>query len=243
MIELTGLAKSFRGRRAIDDVTLRIPSGTVTCVLGLNGAGKTTLLRLIAGLDDPDRGSVLVCGRRLREQIDPMRLLGVHLGPDRLDPRRTAVQHLRWLAAMGGIETKRIDEVLAEVGMSSHRTARISSLSLGARQRLAIAGALLGDPAATLFDEPLNGLDVPGIVWFRRLLRRLGDSGNTVVVATHLLGEVALTADRLVVLDGGTVVAAGPVDESVPAGVDVREHLENRLMALHGDAAYVGALR
>ncbi len=146
MIELTGLAKSFGRRRAIVDATLRFPPGTVSCLLGLDGAGKTTLLRLIAGLENPDEGEVLVCGKRLRDQTDPLRLLGAHLGPDHLPARRTARQHLAWVAAIGGIEEARIDPTLAEVGLPGHGTDSVSALSMGARQRLAIAAALLGDP-------------------------------------------------------------------------------------------------
>lgn len=230
MIEMAGVAKAFGRRIAIVDTTLSFPSGTVTCVVGLNGAGKTTLLRLIAGLDEPDCGCVVIAGKQLRHQSDPMRTVGMHLGPDRLNPRHTVRQHLTWLAALGGIESSRIERLLTEVGLSEQRAQRISTLSTGGRQRLAIASALVGNPQAVLFDEPLNALDVPGIVWFRRLLRRLAGEGRAVVVASHILGEIALTADRLVILDRGRVAAAGAVKEIVPADADVREYLEQRLL-------------
>lgn len=227
MIQTQGLAKTFGGRRAIDNVTADFPAGTVTALLGLNGAGKTTLLRLIAGLDRPDAGSVTVCGHHRRD--DP-RLLGVHLGPDAMDPRHTVLRHLSWLAALYGVAGARVEEVLDDVGLPEHRSERIGSLSLGARQRLAIGSALLGEPRALLFDEPLNGLDVPGIVWFRSLLRRLADAGCTVVVATHLLGEVALSADRVALLVDGRLRAAGELQQLAPVEADIREWLEATLL-------------
>lgn len=227
MIQTRGLTRAFGDRRAIDDVTVDFPEGSVTALLGLNGAGKTTLLRLIAGLDRPDDGAVTVCGQPQRD--DP-RLLGVHLGPEAMDPRHTVLRHLSWLAALFGGEHAHVEEVLVDVGLKNHRRERIGSLSLGARQRLAIGSALIGQPRALLFDEPLNGLDVPGIVWFRTLLRRLADAGCTVVVATHLLGEVALTADRIVLLVDGRLRAVGELHQLAPTGADTREWLETTLL-------------
>ncbi len=227
MIEIIGLTKAFGAHRAVDDVTVTFPGGSVTALLGLNGAGKTTLLRAIAGLDRPDGGRVTVCGQR--PSGDP-RLVGVHLGPGALDPRHTLWRHLCWVAALAGIDTARVRETLAETGLSAGGAERIGSLSLGARQRLAIAGALLGEPRALLFDEPLNGLDVPGIIWFRGLLRRLADRGCTVVVATHMLGEVVLSADRITVLDRGRLRVAGALCDAVPADGAAQEWLESTLM-------------
>ncbi|HEY9266262.1 MAG TPA: ABC transporter ATP-binding protein [Mycobacterium sp.] len=227
MIEIVGLTKAFGVDRAVDDVTVTFPSGSVTALLGLNGAGKTTLLRAIAGLDRPDGGRVTVCGRR---PPGGPRLVGVHLGPGALDPRHTVSRHLCWLAALAGIDTARVTETLAETGLSAARADRIGSLSLGARQRLAIAGSLLGQPRALLFDEPLNGLDVPGIIWFRGLLRRLADRGCTVVVATHMLGEVVRSADRIAVLDRGVLRVAGALEDAVPADAAVQQWLESILM-------------
>jgi ABC-2 type transport system ATP-binding protein len=232
MIETHSLTKSFGTYRALDDVTLTFPAGTVTALLGLNGAGKTTLLRLIAGLDRPDRGEVTVSDRGVsdRAPFGEPRLVGVHLGPGALDPRHSVVRHLRWLAALSGVDAGRVDEVLEEAGLAAHRRARIRGLSLGARQRVAIAGVLLCRPRAVLFDEPLNGLDVPGIVWFRGLLRELGDAGCAVVVATHLLAEVVLSADRVVLLEEGRVRLDGPLDTVIPAGADPRDWLESTLL-------------
>ncbi len=227
MIEIVGLTKAFNGHLEVDNVTVEFPAGSVTALLGLNGAGKTTLLRLIAGLDTPDSGTVTVCGRRPAE--DP-RLSGIHLGPDAMNPRHTVERHLSWLAALIGIDTARTSEVLADVGLHDLRHQRIGRLSLGARQRLAIASTLLSEPQVLMFDEPLNGLDVPGIVWFRKLLNRLAADGRTVVVATHLLGEVALTADRIAVLEGGRLRATGELTQLAPSGVDTREWLESTLL-------------
>ncbi len=227
MIETTELTKSFGRHRAVDNVTAEFPAGSVTALLGLNGAGKTTLMRLIAGLDHPDAGAITVCGHR--QASDP-KLLGVHLGPDAMNPAHTVRRHLSWLAALAGIDRARVDAVLDEAGLLEQGSVRIGRLSLGARQRLAIAGALLGEPRALLFDEPLNGLDVPGIVWFRALLRRLAAEGATVVIATHLLGEVTLTADRIALLVNGRLETVGPLEQLTPAGEDTREWLETTLL-------------
>lgn len=231
MIETVGLTKAFAsgsgGRRAVDDVSAEFPGGSVTALLGLNGAGKTTLLRLIAGLTRPDAGMVRIGGRP--PGGDP-RLLGFHLGPDALSPHHTVWRHLSWLAALAGVDTARVEEVLVTTDLQDRRADRIDRLSLGVRQRLAIAGALLADPQALLFDEPLNGLDVPGIVWFRSLLRGLAEQGRTVVVATHLLSEVALTADRIAVLADGRLVIVGDLEHLTPPGVESREWLETTLL-------------
>uniref|UniRef100_A0A5Q5CKZ6 ABC transporter related protein n=1 Tax=Mycobacterium sp. (strain JLS) TaxID=164757 RepID=A0A5Q5CKZ6_MYCSJ len=226
MIETVGLTKSYRRRTAVADVSLTFPSGAVTYLLGLNGAGKTSLLRLVAGLTTADSGWVSICGRQLHRERDPMRLLGSSLEPGVMNPRHTVRRHLNWLATLGGLPGARVDAVLAETDLTSAARQRISSLSLGARQRVAIAGALLGDPAAVVLDEPLNGLDVPGIVWLRELLRRLAADGRTLVVASHLLSEVVLTADRIVVLQNGRVALDAPFGDLTRAGSDPREHLE-----------------
>ena len=227
MIETHCLAKSFGGNRALDDITVTLPAGAVTALLGLNGAGKTTLLRLIAGLDRPDTGRVTVDGRT---PFGDPHLVGVHLGPGALNPRHTVTRHLRWLAAMAGVDAARVGEVLDEAALASRRGERIGALSLGVRQRVAIAGALLCRPRALLFDEPLNGLDVPGIVWFRDLLRRLAETGCTVVVATHLLAEVVLSADRVLMLQRGRVHVDGALADVVPAGAVPRDWLESTLL-------------
>lgn len=229
MIAVDGLSKSYGRCRAVNDVTLSIPAGTVTGLLGLNGAGKSTLLRLIAGLESPDHGTVSIDGRAMRDVRDPIRLVGAHFGPGLLDVRHTVVRHLRWLAALGGIGAGRVDAILAVAELTALRSRRIASLSLGARQRVAVAGALLGDPEVLVLDEPMNGLDVPGIVWLRKLLRDLADRGRTVVIASHLLADVVLSADRVVIMSEGGIAVDGPLAEVVPAGADPREHLERAL--------------
>lgn len=228
MIETRSLTKAFGLHPAIDGVTTIFPAGSVTALLGLNGAGKTTMLQLLAGLAAPDAGSVTVGGRH--PGGDP-RLVAAHLGPGALHPRHTVERHLRWLAALAGVEAERVTEVLAAAGLVGSRTSRIGVLSLGIRQRVAIAGTLLCRPRVLLFDEPLNGLDVPGVLWFRDLLRTLSDDGCTVVVATHLLAEVELTADRVLMLDRGQVRMDGALHDLVPTGVVPRDWLESTLMA------------
>lgn len=227
MIATSHLAKDFGPTRAVADVTLRLPAGSVTALLGLNGAGKSTLLRLIAGLERPDSGTVTVCGRPPYGQPQ---LVGTHLGPAALDPRHTVARHLSWLAALAGTDAGAVETVLETAGLTARRGQRIAGLSLGARQRVAIAGALLCRPRVLLFDEPLNGLDVPGIVWFRGLLRDLAASGCTVVVASHLLAEVVLSADRVVVLRDGRVALDGDLADVIPAGADPRDWLEATLL-------------
>jgi ABC-2 type transport system ATP-binding protein len=229
MIDVEAVSKSYGRCRAVSDVSLSIPAGTVTGLLGLNGAGKSTLLRLIAGLESPDRGAVSIDGLRLRQVRDPARLVGAHFGPTLLDPRHTVVRHLRWLAALGGLEASRVDTVLAMAELTALGHRRIAGLSLGARQRVAIAGALLGDPEVLVLDEPVNGLDVPGIVWLRHLLRDLAARGRVVIVASHLLAEVVLTADRVVIMADGRVAVDGSLGDVVPSGADPREHLEREL--------------
>jgi ABC-2 type transport system ATP-binding protein len=229
VIVVEGLSKGYRRCRAVTDVTLTIPPGTVTGLLGLNGAGKSTLLRLIAGLEPPDRGTVTIGGQVVREARDPARLVGAHFGANLLDPRHTAERHLRWLAALGGLDAGRIDAVLAMADLTAVSNRRIAALSLGARQRVAIAGTLLADPDVLVLDEPANGLDVPGIVWLRHLVRDLAARGRTVVVASHLLAEVVLTADRVVIMSDGRITVDGALGDVVPSGVDPREHLEREL--------------
>ncbi|WP_099022542.1 ABC transporter ATP-binding protein [Mycolicibacterium palauense] len=229
MIETHLLTKSFGARTVLEEVSVRFPPGAVTALLGRNGAGKSTLLRIVAGLDRPDRGTVCAGGGPSAPgKHGPA--VGIHLGPEAMDPRHTVWRHLSWLAALAGVGRRRVAAVAAETGLDENVGDRIGRLSLGARQRVAIAGALLCQPRVVLFDEPLNGLDVSGIVWFRRLLRTLADDGTTVVVATHLLAEVALTADRVVILRGGRLCTSGALDEVVPAGADPRSWLEAALM-------------
>lgn len=211
MIELSGLTKSFGRTRAVDDLTCTIEPGVVTGFLGPNGAGKTTTMRMILGLDRPTSGTATIGGKRYRDLTDPLRTVGALLDAKQVHPGRSARNHLRWIAAANGIPVTRVDEVLDVVGLESVADQSAGTLSLGMGQRLGIAVALLGDPAVLLFDEPVNGLDPEGIRWVRTLMRALAAEGRTVFVSSHLLAEMANTADRLVVIGRGKLIAATDV--------------------------------
>ena len=215
MIELAGLTKTFGRNRAVDDLTCSIEPGMVTGFLGPNGAGKTTTMRLILGLDHPTSGSATIDGRTYRELRDPLRTVGALLDANQVHPNRSARNHLRWIAATHRIPGKRVDEVLDMVGLTSVAGRNAGTLSLGMSQRLGIAAALLGDPPVLLFDEPVNGLDPEGIRWVRTLMRTLASDGHTVFVSSHLLAEMANTADALVVIGRGRLIASTTVSDFV----------------------------
>jgi ABC-2 type transport system ATP-binding protein len=222
-IEILGLTKTYGGTRAVDDLTFTVKPGMVTGFLGPNGAGKSTTMRLVIGLDRPDSGSVRIGGRRYQDLTDPMRTVGALLEAKALHPGRSARQHLRYLAFSQGIAPGRVDEVLDMVGLASVANKRVKGFSLGMGQRLGVATALLGDPSVLMLDEPVNGLDVEGVRWIRGLLRELADQGRTVLLSSHLLSEVALTADHLVVVRGGRLVADCSTAELLSKGShDVR---------------------
>ena len=203
MIELAGLTKAFGPTRAVDELTCSIEPGVVTGFLGPNGAGKTTTMRMILGLDHPTAGTAMIDGKVYRELKDPLRAVGALLDARQAHPNRSARNHLRWIAASNRIPATRVDEVLDQVGLSTVAGKNAGTLSLGMCQRLGIAAALLGDPPVLLFDEPVNGLDPEGIRWVRTLMRTLAGQGRTVFVSSHLLAEMANTADRLVVIGRG----------------------------------------
>ena len=215
MIELAGLTKVFGRTRAVDDLTCSVEPGMVTGFLGPNGAGKTTTMRLILGLDHPTAGTATIDGRGYRELSDPLRTVGALLDARQVHPNRSARNHLRWIAASNRIPAKRVDEVLDMVGLTSVAGRNAGTLSLGMSQRLGIAAALLGDPPVLLFDEPVNGLDPEGIRWVRTLMRTLASQGRTVFVSSHLLAEMANTADQLVVIGKGKLIASTTVAEFV----------------------------
>jgi ABC-2 type transport system ATP-binding protein len=215
MIELAGLTKVFGRTRAVDDLTCSVEPGMVTGFLGPNGAGKSTTMRLILGLDHPTAGGATIDGRGYRELSDPLRTVGALLDARQTHPNRSARNHLRWIAATNRIPAKRVDEVLDMVGLTSVAGRNAGTLSLGMSQRLGIAAALLGDPPVLLFDEPVNGLDPEGIRWVRTLMRKLAGQGRTVFVSSHLLAEMANTADRLVVIGKGKLIASTTVAEFV----------------------------
>jgi ABC-2 type transport system ATP-binding protein len=217
VIEIRDLVKRFGSITAVEGLSFALEAGTVTGFLGPNGAGKTTTLRVLLGLVAPTSGQAVIWGRPYRELGGRRRRVGAVLEAPGLHPGRTVADHLRVRCAARGIAPSRTGAVLADTGMSGLAGRRAGSLSLGERQRLGLAGALLGDPEVLILDEPANGLDPAGVLWLRGFLRRLGDEGRTVLVSSHILAEVAQFADRAVVIDRGRLVSAGPVAELVKA--------------------------
>lgn len=207
MIEICQLSKSYGRVHAVRDLTFTVPDGLVTGFLGPNGAGKTTTLRMLLGLNTPSSGTATVDGRRVRELGLGLRHVGALLAADDVHKGRTARAHLRALARSNGLPGRRVDEVLDEVGLTTAARRRVGGYSLGMRQRLGIAAALLGDPPVLVFDEPLNGLDPEGVRWVRDLFRRLAAQGRTVFVSSHMMSEMEHTADRLVVIGHGRLIA------------------------------------
>jgi ABC-2 type transport system ATP-binding protein len=221
MITVTGLTKRYAARTVVDDVSFTLEPGTVTGFLGPNGAGKTTTLRMITGLVPPTAGEARVDGRRWTDLPNPAAVAGTLLDAGAVHPGRTGRAHLAILAATIGVPARRVDELLDRVGLGDAGRRRIGGYSLGMRQRLGIAAALLADPPVLILDEPANGLDPEGIRWMRELLRGHADRGGTVLLSSHLLGEVEHTVDRLVVIGAGRVVADGPIG-ALLAGDGVR---------------------
>ncbi|SDK20683.1 ABC transporter ATP-binding protein [Streptomyces indicus] len=210
-IEVTALTKEYGSTRAVDGLTFTVEPGKVTGFLGPNGAGKSTTMRLVLGLDRPTSGTATVGGRVYASLADPLREVGALLDAQNAHASRTGRNHLRALAVSNGLAPGRVDEVLEETGLTSAAGRRIKTYSLGMRQRLGIAAALLGDPPVIMLDEPSNGLDPEGIIWIRELLRRLAREGRTVLVSSHLMNETASFADHLVVLGRGRLLADTPM--------------------------------
>jgi ABC-2 type transport system ATP-binding protein len=219
-IDVIGLTKRFGHKVALDDVSFRVNSGRVTGFLGPNGAGKSTTFRAILGLDRPTAGTTLVAGRRYNEHPYPMRVVGAAMDAPSTHPGRTARHHLVWLAEASGIGVSRVNEMLEMVGLDAVANKRVGGFSLGMRQRLAIAAALLGDPQILLFDEPLNGLDPSGIAWARQLFRHLAAEGRTVFVSSHLMSEMAQTAEHVIVIGRGRVLADESRDRFLERSVE-----------------------
>jgi ABC-2 type transport system ATP-binding protein len=207
MIEVRGLTKQYGNVRAVDGLTFDVQPGKVTGFLGPNGAGKSTTMRMILGLDRPTAGSALVGGRPFASLAEPLRAAGALLDAGALHPGRTGRDHLRVAARTNGLPHRRVDEVVEQVGLGPAARRRVKGYSLGMRQRLGIATALLGDPAVLLFDEPMNGLDLDGVRWIRRLVRELADEGRTVLLSSHLMSEMEQTADHLVIIGAGRLIA------------------------------------
>jgi ABC-2 type transport system ATP-binding protein len=217
MIEVRDLSKRYRSRVAVDDLSFTVRPGVVTGFLGPNGAGKSTTMRMIVGLDRPTGGQALIAGRPYAELAAPLRTVGALLDAGWVHPKCSAHSHLRWLARSNGLSVARVDAVLGAVGLTEVAGRRVGSYSLGMRQRLGIAAALLGDPGVLLFDEPVNGLDPDGVRWFRQLARGLAAEGRTVLVSSHLLAEMELTATDLLVIGRGRLLAQGPLRQLVAA--------------------------
>ncbi|MGH9055758.1 MAG: ATP-binding cassette domain-containing protein [Acidimicrobiales bacterium] len=215
MITAHSLTKRYGATTAVDNLTFEVPPGLVTGFLGPNGSGKSTTMRMIMGLDLPDSGSALIDGKHYCELAWPLREVGGLLDAKAFHPARTARNHLRWLALANDIPIRRVDEVLDQVGLSSVANRRAGKFSLGMSQRLGIAATLLGDPGVLLFDEPVNGLDPEGIRWVRLFLRGLAAEGRTVFVSSHLISEMSQTADRLVVIGRGRLIAETSVADFV----------------------------
>ena len=211
MIEAVGLTKRYGSKTAVDDITFTVKPGMVTGFLGPNGAGKSTTMRLIVGLDRATSGSVTVNGSRYADLKAPLREVGVLLDAKAVHTGRTAENHLLALAATHGIRRKRVDEVIALTGLESVARRRVGGFSLGMGQRLGIAAALLGDPSVLILDEPVNGLDPEGVIWVRELTRHLAGQGRTIFLSSHLMTEMAQTADHIIVLGRGRVIADAPV--------------------------------
>jgi ABC-2 type transport system ATP-binding protein len=236
MIEVAGLTKRYGDKLAVDDLTFTVRPGVVTGFLGPNGAGKSTTMRLLLGLDAPTRGSATVNGKPYREHAAPLREVGALLEARSAHPGRSAYRHLLALAQTCGIRRSRVDEVIEAVGLHEVARRRAGGFSLGMGQRLGIATALLGDPRTVILDEPLNGLDTEGIRWLRSLLRRLAADGRTVFVSSHLMNEMALTAQHLIVIGRGRLLADTGVEEFIASAarnaVRVRSTDQDALAAL-----------
>ena len=218
MITVSSLTKQYGRRIAVDDMTFDVTSGRVTGFVGPNGAGKSTTMRMMVGLTRPDRGDVSYHGISYTQLLRPARVVGAVLDARSMHPGRTARNHLRTAAAASNIRPSRVDEVLNEVGLDTAADQRAGTFSLGMRQRLALAGALLGEPEFLLLDEPSNGLDPDGIRWLRNSLRTFAGRGGTVFVSSHLIGELAMFADDLVVVGGGKLIAAESVATTLARG-------------------------
>jgi ABC-2 type transport system ATP-binding protein len=213
MIELDNLTKTFGSKTAVDGISATIQPGKVTGFLGPNGAGKSTTMRMIMGLDRPTRGTATINGKRYAELRSPLGEVGALLDAKAVHTGRTAYNHLLAMAATHGISKRRVQEVIGLTGLESVAGKRVGGFSLGMGQRLGIAAAMLGDPATLILDEPVNGLDPEGVLWVRQFARHLAGQGRTVFLSSHLMSEMAQTADHIIVLGRGRILADAPVDQ------------------------------
>jgi ABC-2 type transport system ATP-binding protein len=242
MIEAVGLTKRYGKTVAVDNLSFTVEPGRVTGFLGPNGAGKSTTMRMILGLDRPSAGQVLIGGKPYAQLDRPLRTVGALLDAKWVHPNRSARAHLQWLAKSNGLPDRRVDEVLDMVGLSKVAKRRAGGFSLGMSQRLGIAGALLGDPKVLLFDEPVNGLDPEGILWIRKFMQGLAAEGRTVLVSSHLLSEMAVTAQDLVVIGRGKLISQSSttefVERSTENTVRVRSPHADKLGAMLVDKGF-----
>ncbi|MCK9921006.1 ATP-binding cassette domain-containing protein [Frankia sp. AgPm24] len=240
-LAFTSLTKRFGAVVALDDVTFTAPPGTVTALVGPNGSGKTTLMRVALGLATPTSGQALVAGRRYRHLDEPLTRIGALLDACALNPGLTGRTHLRWLAAAGGVPAARADALLEQVGLGAAARRRVGGWSLGMKQRLGLAVALLGDPPVLMLDEPMNGLDPEGMTWFRGLVRGLRAEGRTLLLSSHLMRELEGIADRVVVINHGRIVADASIDSLLADSLDTsdRPGLEDAYLRLVTSPAQV----
>jgi ABC-2 type transport system ATP-binding protein len=236
-LAVRGLTKRFGRVTAVDDLTFDVSSGQVTGFLGPNGAGKTTTLRMLLGLVRPTAGQALIDGRRYAELVSPRRVVGAVLEATGFHPGRKGREYLRIQASVAGLPASRVEDVLGQVDLVDAAARRIGGYSLGMRQRLGLAAALLGDPATLILDEPANGLDPEGMAWLRALLRGLADQGRTILVSSHVLSEVAQVADQVIIIDRGRLRFAGPLAQLGSRLVAVRT---GQLALLHDALARRG---
>ena len=238
MIEVRALTKTYGGRRAVDELSFIAPAGRVTGFLGPNGAGKTTTFRCLLGLAEPTSGTALIDGRPYRELTSPRRRVGAVLESSGFHPARTGRNHLRVIAGAARLDTARIDPLLEVVGLNAASDRRVGDYSLGMRQRLSLATAMLGDPAVVVLDEPANGLDPEGVNWIRRILRIWADEGRTMLVASHVLSEIGQVVDRVVIIRAGKLVAEGDVADLATSHITVRvDRVDPMVIALHAAGA------
>lgn len=215
MLTARNLTKRYADVTAVNDLTFEVTPGQVTGFLGPNGAGKSTTMRMLLGLDQPTSGEATVNGQRYAQLAFPLREVGALLDAGAVHPSRSARNHLRWMAKSNGLTTDRVDHVLETVGLTAVAGKKVGGYSLGMKQRLGVAASLLGDPGILIYDEPVNGLDPEGIVWIRKLLQHLAGEGRTVFVSSHLMSEMAVMADRVIVIGKGRLIADASVDDII----------------------------
>ncbi|QRZ61566.1 ABC transporter ATP-binding protein [Rothia sp. ZJ932] len=229
MLEVTNLTKKYGDKVAVNDISFTVPDGKVTGFLGPNGAGKSTTMRMLIGLENPTSGTALVDGQKYTSLSSPLASVGALLDAKAMHPGRSGMQHLRSLALTHGIPKSRVDEVIEMTGLSAVSKKKVKGFSLGMGQRMGIAGALLGDPQNVILDEPVNGLDPEGVIWVRNLARHLASEGKCVLISSHLMSEMAQTADDLVVIGRGRVLANTSIK-------DFLEQADNSRLLVRADA-------